>query len=428
MKKQTILATGFLIMSAAVSGQGSNVKGQPMKQMADSLVKTKQYDQAARVYLNEAALRTMVPYKMAATLNASRNYLKAKMPDSAMRCLSVCIKQLGYVDLFELENDSLFSSVRTHPGYKESINYLRKVQKKMSDPAKAKIVISDIDLFWKVYDKYLKDTVNAAGLFVSEYFEKGTWALQDYYRLKTLRNIGLKTFVSNMANMRNYYKGIRGNTLKVAGLTGEFRAMYKKLKTLYPAALFPTATFLIGGWSSGGTRTNYGAIVGADMYARDSFTVINELNPWQKANSQHFSNIKYVFAHELIHAQQDNMKEDTILLASVIIEGMADFIGELLSGKTANERLHSWAKGKERKIWDDFKKEMYLDRYSNWIANSNQERPDHPADLGYWVGYQICKAYYDETVNKKQAIYDMLNIKDYKDFFSRSKYEEKMEN
>ena len=114
------------------------------------------------------------------------------------------------------------------------------------------------------------------------------------------------------------------------------------------------------------------------------------------------------------------MKQDTSLLHGVMVEGMADFIGELISGSNANQRLHVWAKGKENQIWGDFEKEMYLKRSYNWIANSNQETADKPADIGYWVGYQICKAYYDKSNDKAKAVNDMLNIKDYKAFYEQS--------
>ncbi|RZK92405.1 MAG: hypothetical protein EOO98_03275, partial [Pedobacter sp.] len=91
--------------------------------------------------------------------------------------------------------------------------------------------------------------------------------------------------------------------------------------------------------------------------------------------------------------------------------------------KTANERLHVWAKGKEKQVWTDFSKEMYLNRAKNWIANADQETADKPADLGYWIGYQICKAYYNQAVDKNQAVADMLNIKDYKAFYKTSSVE-----
>ncbi len=59
------------------------------------------------------------------------------------------------------------------------------------------------------------------------------------------------------------------------------------------------------------------------------------------------------------------MAGDTTLLCACILEGMADFLGELISGKTSNEQLHIFAKGKEKIIWKNFKKEMYLNKADN---------------------------------------------------------------
>ena len=115
------------------------------------------------------------------------------------------------------------------------------------------------------------------------------------------------------------------------------------------------------------------------------------------------------------------MASDTTLLKAAILEGMADFIGELISGKSANTQLQQFAKGKEKLIWDKFKTEMYLDRANNWVGNGDQDRPDWPSDLGYWVGYEICKSYYNNANNKQQAIYEMLHIKDYRKFLNESK-------
>lgn len=69
---------------------------------------------------------------------------------------------------------------------------------------------------------------------------------------------------------------------------------------------------------------------------------------------------------------------------------------------------------------------MYLNRYSNWIANSKQSGPDNPPDQGYWVGYQICKAYYEKAKDKKQAIDDMLHLQDYRKFLAESGWEQKV--
>jgi len=408
------------------SAQNNNARAIALKVSADSLADKNAYRAAAGLYMKEFAARTMNPFRKSALVNAAYYYGMVQMPDSALYALDLATRKYRFTGLEFLTGDSVMLSLAHKPLYQQLISRLKKSEAAKKNPLTAKINTSDISLFWKVYDRFIKDTSQAADRFLKEYFEKGTDALQEYYRIKT-RNIGgIRGFASNMKKMPKFYAGIRKNTEKVATLTDSIRTIYRELKKWYPEAIFPTLSFHIGGWSSGGTVSDYGLHVGADMYANNADTDKSELDDWQKNNSVLFGNLKYVVAHELIHAQQNSMRSDTTLLKYVIVEGMADFIGELISGKTANEFQINWAKGNEKRIWEAFKKEMYLDRYSNWIANSNQNRPDWPADLGYWVGYQICKAYFEEAADKKQAIYDMLHLSDYKGFLEKSKVEEKM--
>ncbi|MGZ3929716.1 MAG: gliding motility protein GldB-related protein, partial [Mucilaginibacter sp.] len=195
---------------------------------------------------------------------------------------------------------------------------------------------------------------------------------------------------------------------------------FVKLKSLYPNAVFPNIYFVIGCFTSAGTTSDNGLLIGVDQAARTPEIPTDELNLWQRNNFSDIKHLPNLIAHELVHFNQNGIADDTTLLHAVLIEGMADFIGEKISGRNANERLHIWAKGKERKVWADFEKEMYLDRGYNWIGNSSQETADKPADLGYWVGYQICKAYYDNSLDKNKAISDMLNIKNCKEFYEKS--------
>lgn len=421
-----VLILFHLCYTNNATAQSNNARAIAFKVSADSLADKNAYRAAAGLYMKEFEARTMKPFKKSALINAAYYYGMVQMPDSALYAIDLATRKYGFSALYFLTDDSVMRSLSDRPLYRKVINRLKKNEAAQKNPFTAKINTSDITLFWKVYDRFIKDTSKAADLFLHEYFEKGTDALQEYYRMKT-RNIGgIKGFATNMKKMPKFYAGIRKNTQKVASLTDSIRIIYRELKKWYPEAIFPTLSFHIGGWSSGGTVSDYGLHVGADMYANNADTDKSELDDWQKNNSVLFSNLKYVVAHELIHAQQGGMRSDTTLLKYVIVEGMADFIGELISGKTANEFQINWAKGNEKRIWDAFKKEMYLDRYSNWIANSSQNRPDWPADLGYWVGYQICKAYFEEASDKKQAIYDMLHLSDYKGFLEKSKVEEKL--
>jgi len=105
---------------------------------------------------------------------------------------------------------------------------------------------------------------------------------------------------------------------------------------------------------------------------------------------------------------------------------MADFIAELISGGLPDPELYKWAKGKEKAIWNKLKGDMYSNRYKNWLANSQQATPNNFPDQGYWVGYLICKAYNENSKDKKKAIDEMFKIQDYRKFLEESGWEEKV--
>ncbi len=255
-------------------------------------------------------------------------------------------------------------------------------------------------------------------IYKKYYTDPGTPGLQDYFAVKVKT---MKNFVASHDKKPKFYTAIRQNTYKVEDQKPQMLANRIKLKQLYAKANFPDIYFVIGAFTSGGTSSDNGLLIGLDQSVKTADIPVNELTLWQRNNFNDLKKLPNLIAHELIHFNQGGMSSDTTLLSAVLIEGMADFIGELISGKTANERLHLWAKGKEKKIWADFEKEMYLDRANNWIANSGQETADKPADLGYWVGYQICRGYYINSADQHKAIADMLNIKDYKAFYEKSK-------
>src|SRR5262249_55930565 len=100
------------------------------------------------------------------------------------------------------------------------------------------------------------------------------------------------------------------------------------------------------------------------------------------------------------------------------------FIAELISGKHINTHLHDYANPRERELWAEFKRGMDGTDMSNWLYQGESSK-DRPADLGYYMGYKICEAYYRSAKDKKQAIKDILEIKDFGRFLKDSEYEAK---
>jgi uncharacterized protein YjaZ len=106
-------------------------------------------------------------------------------------------------------------------------------------------------------------------------------------------------------------------------------------------------------------------------------------------------------------------------LESTLTEGVADFVGELISGSVANTQLQKWLAGCDEKIAADFVKEIDSTDNSHWLYNGvgTQEKP---GDMGYWVGYRIAKKYYDRSTNRTQAVQQLVRLDDPKAILAAS--------
>lgn len=285
------------------------------------------------------------------------------------------------------------------------------------DPDAAKLVTSDIDLFWKAYDQAKPG--NRAAVLREQYLQKGSAGLKAFTRVR----IGdANKLAKNIEQHPRYYASLREPSSKVLTYKGAIRAGFHKLKELYDDAVFPDVYFLIGRMNSGGTLTDTGLLIGVDMYGKTKDTPMEELGAWHRAVMGPIDYLPHIVAHELIHYQQKYPKADPSLLGKAIGEGSADFVGELISGKMINGHLHRYGDPRERELWDEFKREMNGTDASRWLYQGDRAK-DRPADLGYYVGYKICQAYYDRSPDKKQAVKDILEIKDFKAFLKASGYE-----
>jgi uncharacterized protein YjaZ len=406
----------FLQFHAAAQTPGSfAAKG-------DSAYSAKNYSLAIDYYLKEASGQKFSFAKKDIYYNIACCYALNGDKNNAWKHLNESL-QAGYNDYAHILVDTDLHSLHNDKEWEKFPPLSKAFRDRISDPLKAELVTTDIHNFWDAYDRVQKDTAHAMELYSKYYFEKASPGLQDYYNV---RIFSVENFVANQKKKPAFYKAIRRNTLKVDEFKGQIQRSFVKLKTLYDSAIFPNVYFVIGRWNSAGTVSSNGLLIGTDMMSKSDSVPLGELTLWEKNNYTPIANLPYIVAHELIHSQQNNMKEDTTTLAACIGEGMADFLGELIAGKTIDSRLKIFAKGKEKQIWKDFEKDIFLSHAGNWLFNGSQETADHPADLGYWVGYEICKSYYEEMPDKKQAVYDMLHIQDYKDFLTKSRYVEKL--
>ena len=107
------------------------------------------------------------------------------------------------------------------------------------------------------------------------------------------------------------------------------------------------------------------------------------------------------------------------------MEGSCDFIAEKLLGKLPSIAYMDYGKEHEKELWAEFKKSMYLYDIEKWMYNGSSSK-DKPADLAYYIGYSICKSYYEHAIDKKAALYEIININysknEHHTFFGKAGY------
>lgn len=267
----------------------------------------------------------------------------------------------------------------------------------------------DVNRFWKVFDETYPDLDGRA--FQEEYFDQGSKALKFFIprRLESGAKLG-RTVKNNL----EYYQKVRESTLNIDQYKDEILAYYKHFLELYPQGSLADIYFLIGRLNTGGTAFDGGIVMGAEMFG----ILTDTFRP--RINIQYLDEI---VAHELVHFNQNYPPENT-LLAQVIREGSADFLRNLIVGETPGSHISAgtkeYVKENHEVLWQEFLKKKEGTNYHNWLYTAKKDRP---RDLGYWLGFMITKYYYDKAKDKKQAIYDILNISDFERFLKESGYD-----
>ena len=283
------------------------------------------------------------------------------------------------------------------------------------------LVTTDVDHFWAAYPAALRDTAHAARIFQAQYLDPGSPGLRDYFTRKYQGDA--RRFARHILRRPRYYASAQQTMRSVAKQKPRIVAAFRRLQHLYPPVRFNPIYLLVGGFA-GSTAQPAGLLIEVDGFNGPGVDMA-ELSLVQRNRSSAVTLLPALLTHEMIHNTQQPM--DGTLLSGVIREGMADFVAELVTGHPGtNARLHVYGNAHERELWQAFRPVMLGKSPDHWLVNSHEETPDKPCDLGYYVGYKICQAYYDQATDKRQAVATMLTTKDFQAFLAQSGYEQKM--
>jgi hypothetical protein len=276
----------------------------------------------------------------------------------------------------------------------------------VSDPAAGPIIqIEDVDRFYKVYDA--AGGHPTADQLQHDYIDPGSDGLHQFAKI---RNITGARIAETLATHPQIYSSAKRCLVVLPRVRERLQLALDTLGRLYPEARLPPVTIAVGR----GKPVGVGSAVTGLQIGLEALCATDWLNPDVEDRFVH------VIAHEYAHVQQvpalaDN--EHPTVLERSLVEGAAEFVAEMISGKVAYSHLSASTKDREREIETAFVADTNKTDLSQWLDNSTA---DKPGDLGYWVGYRVVRTYYQRASDKHQAFREILQMTDPKAFLDES--------
>jgi hypothetical protein len=273
--------------------------------------------------------------------------------------------------------------------------------------SKLDIHIEDVASFYKLYTA--TEGHPTADQLERDYLDPGSDGL---HRLVKLRNVTASSIFESIAQHPQIYAEARRCMDVLPRVRPRVAAALRKLKQLYPEMQIRPTTIAVGRGKPVGVTDAEGIIIGLEALCAVT---------WMEQNVE--DRFVHVIAHEYAHVQQALSSpimyddQNPTVLEESLIEGAAEFTGELISGSVSYTNFKTRAKGDGKAIESAFLADKDKTDLSAWLYNGTVSKP---GDLGYWVGYRIAKSYYLHAGDKRQALRDILDMSDPKAFLAMS--------
>jgi len=275
--------------------------------------------------------------------------------------------------------------------------------------SQVKVYTSDIDNYWVAYDSITQthDFTKRLDLINRLYINKGSKGLKAFMEARHYRDT---LYIKHIEVYPEFWNSIRANTLAAKSKTNEIREAIAQFKILYPKLKPAELYFTIGGFRSAGTVSGNMVLVGCEIATGTPAINMSEFkNPWLQSvfAKQTPDNIISLTIHEYVHTQQKNNNPKNVL-GNSIKEGSADFITELVMGKPLVKSYLTYGREHATTIKKSFRKEMFATSLERWLFNGSYLEKE--GDMGYYIGYEICKAFYNNSTDKAKAVKDIIEL------------------
>jgi hypothetical protein len=274
-----------------------------------------------------------------------------------------------------------------------------------NDAVEPVIETGDVDRFFRVYDA--ANGRPTAEALQHDYIEPGSAGL---HTLARMRNVTGQAIADAIAERPAIYSEARDCVGVLPRVRERLVTALHRFKEIYPEARFSPITIAVGrGKPVGVGGRDTGVQIGLEALCATDW-----INPDIE------DRFVGVIMHEFAHVQQlvpFSELDGATVLGAVLEEGAAEFAAELTTGSISFAYMSELVAGRETEIETAFAADTDKTDLSDWLYNST---PGKPADLGYWAGYRVVKAYYQHADDKCEAIRDIFQMTNPKEFLARS--------
>jgi hypothetical protein len=274
------------------------------------------------------------------------------------------------------------------------------------------VITADIDNFWIAYDSIVLTSDSTAQMQYLQtlYLDKGTPGLS---AIMAARNYTPEEYLLAINAYPKFWKSIRPNMEKVKNIGTQINQGIEQLRAVYPDLKPAKVYFTVGVFRTGGTTMDSLVLIGSEVSMTNNATITAEFPKEMTHLKNHFANnpmsdIVFLNVHEFVHTQQKTALEAN-LLTQCLREGVAEFIAEKATKQTSKAPAIIYGNTNKSRVKQQFLKEMFNNYYRYWLW-SNYENQFNTRDLGYFLGYDMAKHYYNKMENKQAAIKTLIEL------------------
>lgn len=281
----------------------------------------------------------------------------------------------------------------------------------------------------------LNDTLK---ILSENYLRKASIGLNDYldYEKNSNNRDIEQEYLKIIRSFPKYFKSQKSLLSDIENKLDDFDKYFQNIKEVYPHARFQPTYFSIGFFNTQGQMIPPKTVfISLEACLRNDSTNYSEFPKsysWLQEEPATYRDLGYVIVHENLHTLQKNNSKNNSLLDQAINEGAAVFLTEYFCGKESligsagiNQNMIDYAVKNRTEVWTEFGKDFKKpENLSKWFWSSNSK---YPYSMGYYMGYMICKSFYENQKDKQYAIKKLIEINDPNFIFENSQFKKFVE-